>query len=141
MHAQIKERINYKSFYLTYQKSFYITKIYSYYSFRTQLRLFSDYHFGKKIQLELYNIEEKESGMQIFFKESTGETITLRVNPSDKISSIQLRILDASGLLPDDQRFIFSGKQLELNRTFYDYNIQKESTLHLVGRLRGGFLK
>ena len=120
---------------------FYITKIYSCYSFPSQLRLFSDYHFGKKIQLELYNIEKKESGMQIFIELLTGKTVTLIVNQSDKISSIQLRILDASGLLPDDQRFIFSGKQLELNRTFYDYNIQKESTLHLVGSLRGRFLK
>ena len=79
--------------------------------------------------------------MLIFVKVLTGKTVTLYVNPSDKISSIQLRILDESGVLPDDQRFIYSGKQLELNRTFNDYKIQRESMLHLVLRLRGGFLK
>ena len=141
LHAQIKERINYKSFYLTYQKSFYITKISTDHTLLSQLRLFSDYHFGKKIKLELYNIEEGSGGMLIFVRVLTGKTVTLCVNPSDKISSIQLRILDASGLLLDEQRFIFAGKQLELNRTFSDYNIQPESTLHLVLRLRGGFLK
>lgn len=76
----------------------------------------------------------QSSDFQIFVKTLTGRTITLRARASDSINSLKEQILNKEGFPVDLQMLLFSGKQLENNKTLSDYNIGKESTLHLILR-------
>ena len=74
--------------------------------------------------------------MQIFIQTLNGKTLTLDVVHNESVGKLKAKIFEKEGVPTEQQRLLFSGKQLEDSRTIGDYNIQKSNTSHLCLRLR-----
>lgn len=77
--------------------------------------------------------------MQIFVKSLTGQCMTFDVDRNESIDLIKAKIQEKQGIPQEQQRLIWAGKDLQIGKTLSDYNIQQDSTLHLVIRVRGGY--
>ena len=122
------KKISCYNLYLIYDNTF----------FNYEYKIFADYHVGKKIKIELYDINYEENKLLINVKTVTGKTIFIDANSSLPTALLKKLIQDKEGIPPEQQVLIFEGKPLLDSRTLAYYNIQSGNTIHLTFRLRGG---
>ncbi|KAL0221302.1 hypothetical protein RCL1_001156 [Eukaryota sp. TZLM3-RCL] len=94
--------------------------------------------YNPRLMLDSRDFPEFRTGCQLFVKDLTGHVITIPFEGGDDVSTLKDRIAERLGIHPPEQRLIYGCRHLEEGRTLQDYNIQKESTILVVLRLRGG---
>ena len=122
-----KKNINNSNLYYIYKNEFYFLKDDNY-------EIFKDHHFGKKISIELHDVDINGS-IEIVIKTLNGKTLNVKVDPNEMVYNLKFRIQKIESLPINKQRLIFNGIQLEDNRTLIYYNIKNGSVLNLVLRL------
>lgn len=106
-----------------------------------ELNYFLKIYNHQTLKYNVENIPIKSDGMQLFVKVLDGRTIICKVHPFDTIEHLKLLIEDKEGISVENLRLIWGGKQLENDKTFSDYGIGEERTIHIVAKMCGGMFK
>lgn len=95
-------------------------------------------YYKSSIEKKYEEISNKSSTMQIYYKRVCDYTKSLNVSSKHTIEEVNYMIYNKEGILPCDQRLIYNGHQLDIDKTLADYDIKEGNVLHLILRWRGG---